>query len=110
MTAAAQPGAVAAGHSWPRIRALVGGRSFRAKRRGVDGGRLHSDAQREGLGRDGPTTRGGAGRAARQALTILGMIGGSPVRVSASLKGRRTKLDMLYVHPTGAGHGRRHHA
>jgi putative acetyltransferase len=62
----------------------------------------YSDAQREAWAVTADDEEALGERLGKQ-LTILGMIGGSPVGF-ASLKGADA-LDMLYVHPTGSGHG-----
>src|SRR5262249_61558856 len=62
----------------------------------------YDDAQREAWASAADDEEELGARLAKQ-LTILGLIGGSPVGF-ASLKGA-DELDMLYVHPSAAGHG-----
>src|SRR5207237_7697969 len=61
----------------------------------------YNEAQREAWAAAADTDEFGA-RLARQ-LTLLATIEGSPVGF-ASLAGN-DRIDMLYVHPAGAGHG-----
>src|SRR4051794_31833285 len=62
----------------------------------------YDDAQREAWASAADDEDALGERLGKQ-LTILGLIGGSPVGF-ASLKGTDA-LDMLYVHPSAAGHG-----
>jgi len=62
----------------------------------------YSDAQR-GAWASAADDEEALGKRLGKQLTILAMIGGSPVGF-ASLKGT-DELDMLYVHPSAAGHG-----
>jgi len=62
----------------------------------------YSDAQRDAWA-SAADDEGELGERVGKQLTILGLIGGSPVGF-VSLKGT-DELDMLYVHPAAAGHG-----